>query len=141
MDDRPRFDAKYLVGIQQVDREHQQLFEIVARVYDNLGANDPTPEAVTRALVAELLDYTATHFSSEEHLMAAAGYPELEAHRGQHQHLLAQARDMEMRAAIGDRHMPVELSHFLYRWLVEHIEASDRKFGEFVAARSAESRR
>lgn len=135
MDDRPQFAAKNSVGIEQIDREHQRLFEIAARVYDSLGRNDSGVDEEIRTLVADLLDYTATHFSSEEALMAVAGYPELEAHRQLHRHLLSQARDMEMRTAIGDRHAPVELSRFLYRWLVEHIEASDRKFGEFVAAR------
>lgn len=137
MENRPQFDAKFVVGIEQVDREHRRLFEIAARVYDGLGASDEAAQAVTRAAVAELLDYTATHFKSEEGLMEAAGYPDLEEHRNQHRHLLAQARDMEMRAEIGDQYMPVELSHFIYRWLVEHIEASDRKFGDFVAARRA----
>lgn len=135
MDDRPQFDSKYLVGIAQVDREHRQLFEIAARVYDSLGASDEAAEAITDDAVMELLDYTATHFASEESLMEAAGYPELESHRRQHQQLLAQARDMEMRAEIGDQDVPVELSHFIYRWLIEHIEASDKRFGEFVAVR------
>ena len=134
MESRPQFETKYLVGIEQVDREHRQLFEIAGRVYDSLGAGDTAAEAVTEAAVAELLDYTATHFASEEGLMEAAGYPELEAHRRQHQHLLAQARDMEMRAVIGDHDVPVELTHFLYRWLIEHIEVSDKKFGKFVAS-------
>jgi hemerythrin len=139
MDDRPQFEAKFIVGIEQVDREHRQLFEIAARVYDGLGAGDETAESVTRAAVAELLEYTATHFKSEEGLMEAAGYPGLEEHRDQHRHLLAQAQDMEMRAEFGDHYMPVELNHFIYRWLVEHIEASDRKFGEFVAAQQPTS--
>ena len=94
MDDRPQFDSKYLVGIDRVDREHRQLFEIAARVYDSLGASDEAAEAITDAAVIELLDYTVTHFASEESLMEEAGYPELESHRRQHQQLLAQARDM-----------------------------------------------
>ena len=134
MGDRPRFDAKFIVGIEQIDREHRRLFEIAGRVHDGLSASGEAAEAATRAAVAELLDYTATHFSSEESLMGRAGYPGLEEHRRQHRHLLAQARDMEMRAEIGDQSMPIELSHFIYRWLVDHIEANDRKFGEFVAA-------
>lgn len=31
MDQRPRFDAKYHIGIEQVDTEHRQLFEIAGR--------------------------------------------------------------------------------------------------------------
>jgi hemerythrin len=134
MDERPQFDAKYQVGVEQIDREHRQLFEIVARVYDSLEARDDKAQSLIRAAAAELLDYTATHFASEEGLMAQAGYPDLAAHREQHEHLLTRARDMEMRIEIEDKYVAVELSQFLYRWLIEHIEASDRKFGEFLIA-------
>jgi hemerythrin len=139
MDMRPQFEAKYSVGIEQVDQEHRRLFEIAGRAYDGLSANDEAAEAATRAAVAELLDYTATHFASEESLMESTGYPDLAEHRQQHQHLLAQAHDMEMRTEFGDQSMPVELNHFIHRWLVDHIEGSDKKFGEFVAARHATS--
>jgi hemerythrin len=139
MDDRPQFDAKFIVGIEQIDREHRRLFEIAGRVYDGLGASGEAAEAVTRAAVAELLDYAATHFASEEGLMERAGYPGLEAQRDQHRHLLAQAHDMEMRAEFGDQSMPMELNHFIYRWLVDHIEAADKKFGKFFAAQQTTS--
>ena len=137
MDERPQFDAKYQVGVEQIDREHRQLFEIVARVYDSLEARDDKAQSLIRAAAAELLDYTATHFASEEGLMAQAGYPDLAAHREQHEHLLTRARDMEMRVELDDSYVPVELSQFITRWLVEHIEAADHRFGEFVASSKA----
>ena len=136
MESRPQFADKFLVGIAQIDREHRQLFDIAGRVYDGLGATDEKAVEMTRAAVIELLEYTATHFASEEALMAAAGYPELEPHRLLHKRLLAQARDMEMRVELDDSYVPVELSQFITRWLVEHIEATDRRFGEFVAAQN-----
>ncbi len=134
MDERPQFDAKYLVGVEQIDSEHRQLFEIVARVYDSLEATDDKAQSLIRDAVAELLEYTATHFTSEEGLMEQAGYPNLGAHRQQHEHLLSRARDMEMRIELDDKYVAVDLNQFLYRWLIEHIEASDRKFGEFLIA-------
>ena len=132
---RPQFDAKFLVGIEQVDREHGRLFEIAGKVYDALGAGGAAAIGATRAAVAELIDYTATHFASEEALMAAASYPELEAHRQMHRHLLSQARDMAIRAEFGEQYATVELSHFLYHWLIDHIQANDKKFGAFITAR------
>lgn len=135
MQERPQFDSRFLVGIEQIDREHRRLIEIAARVHDGLAASGADAIAAARAAVAELLDYTATHFASEEALMAAAGYPELEAHRQLHRRLISQARDMEMRAEFGEQHVPVELSQFLYKWLVDHIMANDKKFGQFMAAR------
>ena len=135
MDERPRFDTRYAVGIDQVDREHQKLFEIAGRVHDCLTADSATAAEAARNAVAELLDYTETHFASEEGLMAAAGFPELEAHQNLHRTLIAQARDMEMRAEIGEHSMPFELNRFIANWLIDHIMTRDKRFGEFVAAR------
>jgi hemerythrin len=135
MDERPYFDARFLVGIDQIDEQHRQLFEIAGRVYDNLNADGATAAAAAVEAVQELLHYTETHFASEEQLMEAAGYPALEAHRELHRNLIAQARDMEMRAEIGESHVPIELNRFIYNWLVDHIEFNDKKIGEFVAGR------
>jgi hemerythrin len=135
MEERPQFASRFLVGIEQVDREHQRLFEIAGRVHDGLLADTDAAFDAARAAVAELLDYTETHFASEEKLMAAAGFPDLAAHQALHRALIAQARDMEMRVELDERQVPVELSHFITRWLIDHIEANDKKFGAFVAAR------
>lgn len=139
MDERPRFDTRYAVGINQVDREHQKLFEIAGRVHDCLTADSATAAEAARSAVTELLDYTETHFASEEGLMAAAGFPELEAHQNLHRTLIAQARDMEMRAEIGEHSMPFELNRFIANWLIDHIMTRDKRFGEFVAANRAGS--
>ena len=135
MDRRPQFEDRFLVGVEQVDREHRRLFEIAGRTYDSLGIDAASGRDMIREAVAGLIDYTATHFANEEALMAAAGYPELEVHRGLHEHLLLRVRDMEMRVEIDDPTVAVDLTRFLYRWLVEHIETSDRKFGEFSRGR------
>jgi hemerythrin len=135
MDQRPEFSDEFLVGIAEIDAEHHRLFEIAGRVYDSLNASDAAAAAVTREAVTELLDYTKTHFAHEEALMEAAAYPALKEHRELHRHLISQAHDMEMRVEFGDNYVPVELSHFLYNWLVRHIEVADKRFGEFAAAR------
>ena len=137
MDQRPEFGDKFLVGVEQIDREHRKLFDIAGRTYDSLSASDAVGKALMQDAVAELIDYTATHFANEEELMAAAGYPALEMHRDQHWHLLARVRDMEMRVEFEDATVAVDLTHFLYRWLVEHIESSDHKFGDFVRAQAS----
>jgi hemerythrin len=134
MDERPQFEPCFIVGIDQVDREHRQLFEIAGRVHDSLTADGDAALEAARVAVAELLDYTETHFASEEKLMESAGFPDLAAHQALHGGLIMQARDMEMRAELGERHIPLELSRFISRWLVEHIMANDKKFGEFVAS-------
>jgi hemerythrin len=133
LDDRPEFSPQFLVGIEQVDREHQKLFEIAGRVFDAFTANDAATNANIDRAIVELIDYTATHFANEEGLMAAAGYPILRAHKELHQHLLGRAQDMKMRSEIGERFVALDLNLFIYQWLGEHILESDKDFGKFMA--------
>ncbi len=133
MEGRPQFESRFLVGNAQIDQEHERLFEIASRVYDSLAVRNEA--GAVNTAIAELLDYTETHFASEEGLMVAAGYPHLEAHRALHRHLLAQVRDMEMRAEFGEQYVPAELNHLITNWLVDHILTNDKKIGEFLSGR------
>lgn len=131
-----QFGPAYLVGIPQVDQEHQQLFAIVARIQEALEEDGDGAQEAARRAVAELLDYTRTHFASEEALMAAAGYPDLRAHQALHQELLRQVGEMELRVEVGEPSASLDLSRFLARWLIVHIQAWDQHFGAYVAGRS-----
>lgn len=136
MDDRPRFDDRFRLGIDQIDEQHQQLFLIAARIYDNLSAGGPAATATAIEAVGELLRYTETHFASEERLMETARYPELDAHRRLHHSLIAQARDMELRIELGERNMPLELNRFVCNWLIDHIQDHDKRFGAFATSQT-----
>ena len=136
MDQRPVFDSKYLTGIREIDDEHRKFFEIAGRVYDSLGlCSDAASVRLARSAIDELIAYAKTHFVHEEALMQAVAYPELEAHRAIHADLRNQIGDMELRIVVGDAYALVDLYRFLCRWLVDHIQREDRKFGTFFAAR------
>lgn len=129
----PTFDPRFLVGIEQVDREHRQLFAIVDQVEAAL-AGGPQAGVTLHEAVGALVDYTRTHFASEESLMASLGYPSLAAHRSLHTSLLRHVDDMKMRVDLGDESAILDLSRFLHDWLVGHIQSADRDFGLFARA-------
>ena len=134
MSEKLEFSDQYLVGIKLIDREHRRLFQIVADIQDSLGSGSDEAIAGAQKAVRELLDYTRTHFASEESLMATYNYPELEAHRQLHAELLGQVHDMEMRVELEGEMAALELSRFLVNWLTEHIQQTDKRFGAFVLA-------
>ena len=129
-------DPQYRVGIPQVDREHQRLFEIIAEVNAGLDhADDKARAAALRHAIGELIEYTRSHFASEEALMKNAGFPGLDIHQLLHSDLLKRVREMQMRIEIGDKTATLDLSRFLASWLTEHILTADLEFGRFVSAR------
>jgi len=133
MEDRLIFDSRYVVGIEQVDREHQRLFELASKIYDNLSLDVILPMKEIRAAITELVDYTKLHFANEEALMAANAYPELAEHRELHAYLIYRIEDFEKSVESGEQYTPVDAYEFLGSWLGDHIQASDRNFGEYFS--------
>ncbi|MFA7278902.1 MAG: bacteriohemerythrin [Sterolibacterium sp.] len=137
MEDRLIFDSRYVVGIEQVDREHQKLFELASKIYDNLALDVILPMKDIKAAIAELVEYTKVHFASEEALMAANVYPGLPEHRELHAYLIYRIKEFEKSVEDGEQITPVDAYEFLCGWLGDHIQASDRNFGEYFS-RNAE---
>jgi hemerythrin-like metal-binding protein len=95
---------------------------------------------VVEALLAETTEYVSYHFGHEEQLMAAADYPELRAHVGQHDGLRRQAREFRERFERGEATITIELTLFLSAWLKQHTMTTDRQLGRYLSARRTEPR-
>ncbi len=156
------FPDRLLLGIPSVDAEHQALAEVLDRIArltgamdqlsaDFLMADSPTladclgREAETLCedhvfegaleLLEELEQRAADHFSSEEGLMAEAGYPELGTHRTEHMLLMAELAGFirEVREDHKCLHQCELVA--LKGWFFGHIALADKAFGEFFSNR------
>ena len=80
-----QFTEDCLTGIEQIDKEHEKLFELINRTMKLL--NDKLLEDKYHQIsevLEELRNYMDTHFANEEAYMAAINDPELERQKKQH---------------------------------------------------------
>lgn len=133
MEDRLVFDSRYRVGVQQVDLEHQELFEIAGKIHDSLSLDVIVPMREIRQAINQLVKSTESHFAHEELLMETSGYPNLEDHRTLHANLISRIRVFEAEIEQAEQLTPVDVYEFLCSWLGDHILTSDRMFGDFVS--------
>ena len=120
VDDAFAFTDKYITGIELVDEEHKHLFDIIRDTNDVIHAellHDKYDEIMR--LLAELKDYTESHFSDVEKLVNI-DFRELEAMDDNQEEYL------------------MDLIGFLLGWLSNHILASDKKIGKYVKEHSIE---
>ena len=82
------WQSKYGTGVGSVDAQHQTLFAAAEELYVAMSTGQGKA-AVGRTL-DRLVQYTATHFAHEERLMRLNDYPDLAAHKVQHDRLTAQ---------------------------------------------------
>lgn len=128
-------DPKYSIGIDEMDAQHArwiQLIEEFRAVASGHLLDSAGFQAATHAL-EQLLDYTKSHFVSEERYIAEHNYPQLEAHKKQHRELEAKVQEMldEVHAHSANR-TPLKLNLLVTIWLMEHILHEDDNYARFI---------
>jgi hemerythrin-like metal-binding protein len=122
-------DKEHSVGVAIFDVEHKHLTELMGKVHATLMEEHDRVRA--RQLMEELIQETRNHFIHEEGALAAAGYPELEAHAAEHAALLAQAQDLLRQFRAGGL-SALAFPIFLKNWLIPHIQGVDRKYASIL---------
>jgi len=113
------------LGIDEVDREHRQLIELINSLHDTGQAGSDGP------LVAELLEeiylQIDEHFANEEALMHVIGYRLYREHKEDHEILLDELREFMDEAETEGSFDATRLSSDLNRWFMDHFHTHDAK--------------
>ena len=122
------------VGVSMFDTEHKKLIDLVNELHDGIQAGK-APDSLAKVL-AGLITYTATHFKHEEEFFAKTGYPASADHKKEHDDLTKQVLDIQAKVAAGATGMlSLEVLAFLKKWLINHIQGSDKKYGPHLNAK------
>ncbi len=76
----------WIIGHDEIDAGHKRFFDLVDAMETALVAGEE--RSTVQAIAVALAIDTAAHFSAEERLLAAHGYPGAEEHRARHQEIL-----------------------------------------------------
>lgn len=123
------WSATYSVEEEEMDRQHQRLFDLINEFYDNIGKQSSKELILT--LIAGMKDYTIVHFTDEEALMKKHGYPALEQHQKEHAAFVAKVLEVEEKVNSGKMVISFEITNFLKDWIKNHIQKSDQKYTEY----------
>lgn len=115
-------------GIDVIDQQHKRIVELINQL--NLVSNGKADGNVGDVL-AELVDYTLSHFVFEEELMEEAGYPFSKAHKRVHDIFTARVNEYKMRFDAGED-VTDALRDMLSRWLFNHIKGDDKAYARVV---------
>ena len=120
------WDNKYSVGISIIDEEHKKLFGILNKAIFAKEHND-NPEEL-REVLREMTNYALTHFRTEETYMKEFNYPEYQGHKEEHRDFSTGIIAYHEKVIKGDYQIANEIIEYLNWWLVNHIQATDRKY-------------
>jgi hemerythrin len=128
------WNDKFSVGVHSIDQEHKKLIELLNELHDGLAANHAKDKL--GHVLDGLITYTATHFRTEEKYFAQTGYPDTAAHKKEHEALTNQVLEVQKRFKSGETGtLSMEVMNFLKRWLITHIQGSDKKYAPHLIAK------
>jgi hemerythrin-like metal-binding protein len=133
-------NPQYSIGIAEMDAQHARLIQIMEE-FRAIGADnllEPAGIDAAEQALEQLLNYTTSHFASEEAFLVKHHYPDVEAHKKQHQELIAVvARLLDEARARKTSGAALKLNLFATVWLVEHIMQEDNKYARFILGKAA----
>jgi len=130
--ERLKFTDDLLTGIEEIDNQHQVLFEkgnaVLFPENGKLGA-----EFILEGLEF-LMQNVDEHFSAEERLMEYYGYAKLEGHKKQHQRLRNEVVKLFSKAKQTDsvETLASELFFLVHDWYIYHIKEWDKGYAVFL---------
>jgi hemerythrin len=116
----------YSVQIGSIDGQHRNLFAIGHELHAAMTAGHG--KAALVGILDRLVQYTAVHFAHEERLMRQNGYPDLAAHKAEHDALTKQVLQFQDDFQSGRATMTIQILHFIKEWLQKHIKGSDMRY-------------
>ena len=125
--------SQYATGNEDIDYQHQTLFNMANTLYDTLNSGGEMRMAV-EIFLEQLIQYTDYHFSCEEKVMADTHYSDFAQHKAMHDALRKQVIDFQKKFQTGEVDVSQELMKFLKDWLSSHIQNTDTKLAAHLKA-------
>ncbi len=129
------FDPILLTGVEDIDRQHRELFERVATLLEATRSRRSKEEVLR--MVEYLGSYAVDHFAAEEREMDRTEYPRAEPHRLEHRQFVKELEILRHELATEGPSVlfVIRVGNRVTEWLREHIYRTDRLLGEWLRDR------
>ncbi|HSN90194.1 MAG TPA: hemerythrin family protein [Anaeromyxobacteraceae bacterium] len=131
-----RWSPEQAVGVEIIDAQHQELYLRAERLIGALRQGD---RSEVEPLVRTLGDYVLEHFEAEEALMRESGFPDMAAHRAEHERFknacAATAADFSEKGPTVL--VAMTLHNWISGWLRTHLAGADTDLARWIRARAA----
>ncbi|MFY9152399.1 MAG: bacteriohemerythrin [Prolixibacteraceae bacterium] len=123
-----KWEEKFSVGIQSLDQQHRQLFELINKLLEAMKQGQAP--AITLHIILELEKYAMIHFQKEEFFFQRFNYSGAAEHIHEHQLFTKKIKLLKEDLKSGKIVISFELLNFLKNWIGHHIQDVDQKYAE-----------
>ena len=118
------WSEKFNLGIDVIDNQHRQILDYI-NALEKIRATGAREQI--KDVFDDLIDYTQSHFSFEENLLAQVNYQFLPSHRSIHELFVKRLKDCRQRFDNGES-VEDDLHRLLSKWLINHIQHDDADY-------------
>ncbi len=111
-----------IVGLPEIDREHQLQIDLVD-AFEKAASANARPEA--GRILEQMADLSGMHFLAEELVMQLHQYPAYQEHAKEHARLLEEMHRLLKQNAAGTLDITLDLADRLRRTLRDHLRGTD----------------
>ena len=123
-----KWKEEYYMGVESLDEQHKELFEIANRIY-SLLKNELILDKYNRIIeiIDELKNYTMNHFQAEEEYMKSIGYKRFLSQKAAHNEFLEKMNSIDLeKIDNGHNEYLIGILDFVCDWLGQHIIKEDK---------------
>jgi hemerythrin-like metal-binding protein len=117
---------KLEIGIEIIDSQHRRLVDLINEL-DEAIEGGRAGDVVGNTLQG-LIDYTHTHFRTEQELLKKHEYEDFALHCREHRIFTDQIEIYQDRLNAGSLNLSGNVMSYMRGWLLTHIGSSDRAY-------------
>jgi hemerythrin len=121
-----KWNDTYSVQIKEIDDQHKKLIQMINDLHNAMS--EGRGKLIVAQILDDLIDYTKTHFKTEEVMMEKCSYPSFRTHKEAHDILTQKVLDIQSRFQTGQVVVTIEVMNFLKDWLTQHILEMDKLY-------------
>jgi hemerythrin len=126
------WNSRYLIGIPLIDEQHRELIELTNKLYEACLSGDQTANDIFKEAARRMVDYIKYHFGAEEKILENVRYPELAAHKREHEKLIKDVLEHVRLFQEGKKFIPNNFARTLKDWILNHIAMVDKKYSVYI---------
>ncbi len=123
----------YSVGIEILDEQHQGLVKLINDLHEAMKIGKA--KETLNDILNKLIEYTATHFKTEEAFFERYDFPQSKVHIEEHQKFVENVLSFKEDFDKGRIMVTFEVMDFLKSWLINHILGSDKEYKDFLLSK------
>lgn len=123
----------FSVKVEEIDNQHKQLVSTINSLYD--AVREERGSEVLSDILNILIEYTESHFSTEERYFRLFKYEDMDTHVKEHKDFVDKITNFKEGFDKGENELDLELLNFLGDWLKGHILGTDKKYVELFSER------